>query len=542
MARAPAAAPAGRLFLLEVPFAQRRAAQAAGARWDEGRRAWAWRGERLPQALLPFRPPPYSLERLLEDRANRVRRAPSRPAKEVSPRPHQEEAIALVRRIRRAGRAGALIGDAVGLGKTWTAWLALRDDPTLASVLVVCPLAVAPHWRATIQAAGDGGKEVAVVNYDRLQRLFALPADGKKRKLKGKARDGEAMAFDAVVWDEAHRLRNPDSARAKFARKIDAKAAWRLWLSATAGENPLQLSYLAPLLAKATGTRPSEMKDFAAWLAAEGLGVAKQAFGRWAWTGDPGAEGRVRDLLYGGPLPLGIRRRPEDVAGWPEMERIPFPLDLEPEAAALYEDLWRDFRKSLGLGLQGQRNPKDALSQRMRFRQKASLLRLDGAAALVEDLLENGMKVAVSVAFQETLEALRERLSPLAPVCEIHGRQTGEEKEAERRRFQGGDARVCVFTVEEGISLHQGEIAGDDAPRALVIHDVRWSAIQMEQIEGRTHRDGKFAPAYWTFAPGTIDERILEVVLAKVRTMRAMQGDETATTRAIEEALLGGAP
>jgi hypothetical protein len=178
----------------------------------------------------------------------------------------------------------------------------------------------------------------------------------------------------------------------------------------------------------------------------------------------------------------------------------------------------------------------------MRFRQKASLLRLDGTAALAEELLDNGLKVAVSVAFQETLEAMRARLAQTAPVCVLHGRQSSAEKEAERRRFQGGDARVCIFTLEEGVSLHQGEAAGDDSPRALVIHDVRWSAIQMEQIEGRTHRDGRFAPAYWTFAPGTIDERILEVVLAKVRTMRAMQGDETATTRAIEEALLGAAP
>jgi hypothetical protein len=224
------------------------------------------------------------------------------------------------------------------------------------------------------------------------------------------------------------------------------------------------------------------------------------------------------------------------------MERIPFPIELAPEALALYRELWRDFRRSLGLGLRGQRNPRDALAQRMRFRQKASLLRLDGSAALAEELLDNGLKVAVSVAFQETLDAMRARLAKAASVCVLHGRQTAAEKEAERRRFQGGDARICIFTLEEGVSLHQGEAAGDDAPRALVIHDVRWSAIQMEQIEGRTHRDGRFAPAYWTFAPGTIDERILEVVLAKVRTMRTMQGDETATTRAIEEALLKAAP
>ena len=152
----------------------------------------------------------------------------------------------------------------------------------------------------------DGGKEIAVVNSERLQKLFVLPDDSKRRTLRGKACDGEAMAFDAVVWDEAHRLRNLDGARAKFAKKIDAKASRRLWLSATAGKNPLQLSYLAPLQARATETRLSEMKDFAAWLAAQDLGVAKKAFGRWRWSGDPGVEARVHDLFYGGPCLLAF--------------------------------------------------------------------------------------------------------------------------------------------------------------------------------------------------------------------------------------------
>ena len=34
-----------------------------------------------------------------------------------------------------------------------------------------------------------------------------------------------------------------------------------IWLSATAGQNPLELSYLAPLLAGVTESRAADLKD-----------------------------------------------------------------------------------------------------------------------------------------------------------------------------------------------------------------------------------------------------------------------------------------
>jgi hypothetical protein len=207
--------------------------------------------------------------------------------------------------------------------------------------------------------------------------------------------------------------------------------------------------------------------------------------------------------------------------------------DADRRAWARQGDLRRDFRRSLGLGLRGQRNLRDALAQRMRFRRKTFLPRLDGSAAPAEELPDDGLKAAVSVSFQETPDPMRLRLAEAAPVRVLHGRRTAAETKAERRRFRGGDARIRIFTPEEGVSLRQGEAAGDDAPRARAIRDVRRSAIRMQRIEGRTHRDGRPAPACRTFAPDAIDERILEAVPARLRTM---QGDGTPTTRAIEEA------
>jgi hypothetical protein len=121
------------------------------------------------------------------------------------------------------------------------------------------------------------------------------------------------------------------------------------------------------------------------------------------------------------------------------------------------------------------------------------------------------------------------------PCAEIHGGLSAAEREAQRLRFQRGEAPVILFTVEEGISLHQGEYV--DVPRSQVIHDLRWSAIQMAQIEGRCHRDGRFAQVYWAYADGTIEDRIARVVAGRIQSMKEMVGDDVATLREIERLL-----
>ena len=69
------------------------------------------------------------------------------------------------------------------------------------------------------------------------------------------------------------------------------------------------------------------------------LGVTRGAFGRWEWRGDPADCENVRALLFDGEPPAGIRRRPEDIAGWPEISRVLTPLELDAEERALYDAL-----------------------------------------------------------------------------------------------------------------------------------------------------------------------------------------------------------
>ncbi|MFO0734836.1 MAG: SNF2-related protein [Labilithrix sp.] len=527
-----------RVHALDVPFAMRGVANAAGARWDPERGVFTWRGGALPASLRPFRPARYSWEAHVERELNdRDREEPSKPKGKLVPRAHQTEAVASILRARNAKRPGFLLADDVGLGKTITTWQALLEMRDVDSVLIVCPLAVVAHWRRTIEAMGDGGKDVVILNYDRLGKLFEVkPAARKKvRSKKGLARVGAAPELDAIVFDESHRCKNPTAARSKLAAKLVANADWVLWLSATAGQNPLELSYLAPLLASVTGSRAADLKDFEAWCQTQGLGLTRGTFGRWEWRGDPADCEKVRALLFDGETPAGIRRRPEDIAGWPEINRILTPIELTPESRELYTQAWTAFRKEMELAPRG-RDPRSALAAVLRLRQKSSLIRVTGTVELVQDLLANGHQVAVSVAFMESLVAIRDALAAEKVACaEIHGELEASAREEQRLRFQRGDAKVVLFTVEEGISLHEGE--HNDAPRSEVIHDLRWSAIQMAQIEGRCHRDGRFAQVYWTYADDTIEERIARLVASRIHSMKEMIGDDVATLDEIERLL-----
>lgn len=535
---------APRTQVLDVPFAMRAVATANRARWDAAHGVFLYDGAELPAELAPFRALPYSWEmRVQRELADAPPPAPSRAASALVLRPHQREAVAAIAAARAAGFPGYLLADDVGLGKTLTAWAAVLAMPAAKRVLVVCPLAVVAHWRRTIEAMGDGGKDIVVLNYDRLGKLFEV-SDAARKKIrtkKGLARAGTAPELDAIILDESHRLKNPTAARSKLAAKLVASAGFTLWLSATAGQNPLELSYLAPLLARTTGSRAKDLKDFEAWCLDQGLGVTRGTFGKWEWRGERADCEKVRTMLFEpaqkGQPTAGIRRRPEDIAGWPAINRILTPIELSAAERALYDEAWTAFRREMDLAPHG-RDPKSALAASLRLRQKSSLIRAAGTVELARELLDNGHQVAISVAFRETLDALRTALETgLGAVrcAAIHGGLSAAAREDERLRFQRGDARVALFTVEEGISLHQGE--HNDAPRSELIHDLRWSAIQMAQIEGRCHRDGRFAQVYWAYADDTVEEKIARVVAGRIQSMKEMIGDDTETLREIESLL-----
>ncbi len=70
------------------------------------------------------------------------------------------------------------------------------------------------------------------------------------------------------------------------------------------------------------------------------------------------------------------------------------------------------------------------------------------------------------------------------------------------------------------------------ARRSVVVHDMRHSAIQLQQIEGRCHRDGQHATIFYAYAEDTVEEAVAATVIARMAAMEGLAGDDT---RLLEE-------
>lgn len=570
---APVVGPGERLFVLSVPFDERPIAQANGAHWDPYTRQTVYVGAALRYGLTPYASQDYSWERWAEDDFNGYI-LPCQPSGHpMTPRPHQVEAINKIAATSLAGYRGFLEADDVGLGKTVSALLGayeVADQRGAKTMLIMCPKGVIAHWRRTIASMGDHGLRIVVINYDQAKKLLSVPdsaaaASRTRTKNKHIAASGTPLVdWDIVLADESHKVKNQSAQRSKALARISrysataANAPFVIWMSATAGQNPTELSYLAPLLSQLTGATKTELKDFGQWLSDQGFCVTYNArFDKWDWGVIPENAGptekaqieghrardlaKIKSLLFDGATAPSIRRLPTDIAGWPEIQRIAHPVELDLAQRALYMQAWTAFRAEMKLFAKG-RDPKGGMAARIRFRQKASLIRVPGTVDLALDLIDNGHQVAISLEFHETSDALREALEKAkVTVAEYSGRNPSTREE-ERFTFQRGQAQVMLFSVTEGISLHQGEALGDgtfasNIPRAAIVHDPRYSGLDSLQIEGRTHRDGQAANVYYTFAAGTVEEKITQTLVGRVLSTKTMLGDDVSSVQVLESVL-----
>ncbi len=524
----PTAGPGERVWVLSVPFR----APAPGAVWHPGLQAHVWVGPDLPPELAPYDPPPYTLERFLEDELNEKPR-PLPIARPMTPRDLQWDGADVVAAHAAAGGRVFLLGDDPGVGKTGTAILAARliaEQRDVRTVLVVAdrPAAITiPHWARSIAGFGDGGLRWCVTTWDRLAKVSKL-------------------RFDVVIADEAHMVRHTTTQRWKHWKAVSGAARAKdapfvLAATATPAHTPLELPYLAPQFAQQHGEALREWADLPKRLSAHGFHVERGRYG-WQWTEDADERradlARLQSWLADADPPATLHRP----APWGPVSVTGTAVALTPAERAAYESEWSEFRAEMQLARRSRQSAKGRAAL-MRFRQKAGLIRVQATVDWVRSQVEAERQVAVSVEFVETAaDPIREALLDAGiPVAGIYGRDRFDV-EAERLRFQRGDAMVCVFTVTASISLHAGELLPDgstasELPRVGLFHQPRFSGIQARQVTGRTHRDGRSSPWRIAFAEDTVEEQVARVMVERLAVSGSTAGADTSSLQEIAELL-----
>jgi len=524
----PVAGPGERVWVLAVPFR----APAPGAVWRADLQAHVWVGAELPPELAPYDPPPYTFERFLEDELNDKPRALPL-VRPMTPRDQQWDGADVVAAHAAAGGRVFLLGDDPGVGKTGTAILAARliaEQREVRTVLVVAdrPAAITiPHWARSIAGFGDGGLRWCVTTWDRLAKVSKL-------------------RFDLVIADEAHMVRHTTTQRWKHWKAVSGAgrvkdAPFVLACTATPAHTPLELPYLAPQFAVTHSEPLKEWADLPKKLAASGFHVERGRYG-WQWTEDPDERradlGRLQGWLADADPPATLHRP----APWGPVSVTGTPVALTPAERAAYDSEWSEFRAEMQLARRSRQSAKGRAAL-LRFRQKAGLIRVQATVDWVKAQVEAERQVAVSVEFVETAaDPIREALldSGIA-VAGIYGRDRFDV-EAERLRFQRGEAPVCVFTVTASISLHAGELLPDGrpasgTPRVGLFHQPRFSGIQARQVTGRTHRDGQVSPWRIAFAEDTVEEQVARVMVERLAVSGSAAGADTSSLQEIAELL-----
>jgi SNF2 family DNA or RNA helicase len=433
-----------------------------------------------------------------------------------------------------AGRLYGYAGHEVATGKTATTLHTLRHCRV---ILVVCPISVASSWtkqagifdpdrrvviavdgtsakrcKAIAEAAADGGRVLIVINYDAVwrQKIFEAVTE---------------VAWDAIVLDEAHRIKGPSSkssrALARLARS--QPEAIRLCLSGTpTPHSPLdwwsQFYFLDPSI----------------------LGESFSAFRKRVANVHPQYPGWVTGFKADAIRELTARLDPhvhrvksEDVLDLPDAIHETIEVTLSAKTRKFYADLETDMIAFVEAGGAVTASNRMVVVGRLQSA-TSGFTRIDDAGDFV---LIDGSP-AKRLAFGEWLEDFP-RAEPLVVFClylrdidEVMAqcRQSGRTclehsgREKGLERWQAGDVEVLVVQQQTGG-------CGIDLTRAsfCVYYSLSHSLGDYEQSLARIRRPNqpKCCRYFHLVAKGTVDEDIYSALQEKRDVVESVLGNLT---------------
>lgn len=432
-------------------------------------------------------------------------------------------------------RLAALIGDEMGLGKTIQA-IGVANASGAKAILVLCPASLKLNWRRELARwlvadlpvhVVEGGKAafpdvtgggVVIVNYDVLHAYTA---------------DVRSTTWDLLIGDEAHFLKEKDTRRTR---------------AAFGGAKTKTSEAITPIPARRrlllTGTpmnsRPKELfpllhyLDPVAWpefwpFARRYCAAHRDRNGFWDLDG-ASHQAELQEKLRSTVM---VRRlKAEVLIELPPKVRqvLPLPADtaalrrlLRDEQAA--HDAWERLRDAKEAGADA------AFDQLSRLREQVGLAK---APLIAEHVATDAGPV---VAFAHHKSVVHHTAAALRKagrrVVVVMGDMDVAERQASVDAFQASEADVIIGTLGAmgvGLTLTRSS--------HVVIGELDWVPSTISQAEDRCHRIGQTGSVHVEHLvfEGSLDSRLVEVLIDKQRVLDAVLDDRPATAPVSAEA------
>jgi SNF2 family DNA or RNA helicase len=400
-----------------------------------------------------------------------------------------------------------LLADDVGLGKSMSCLLVLRNPGALPA-LVVCLPHLARQWQDELAKTLPALRPHIVRTlspYDPAKRLGRDPdvLIVPYSKLRGW---GEALAgrVRTVIFDEMQDLRHPDTAKYEAAERVAEDAVFRLGATATPVYNyGGEIYSLVSILAPDVLGSPAEFSR--EWCGGYGHGgVDKKSRVR-----DPAALG-----VYLREQGVMLRRTRRDVGReLPEVIRVPHSIDVDEDALDLLTlDAVELAEMIVARTAARQELWKASGEFDWKMRHATGVAKAPYVAEFTRLLLDAEEQVVLFGWHRDVYDIWADRLADYEPAY-YTGTESPTRKHASYEDFASGRSRVLFVSLRAGAGLdglqHVSNIA--------VFGELDWSPGIHDQCIGRLHRDGMTEPvvAYFLVADQGADPVIADVLNLK---------------------------
>jgi len=450
--------------------------------------------------------------------------------------PHQREGAL---KIIRDMNTSALLSDEVGLGKTITTGIILKENIMrgfVKKVLILTPPSLVDQWVAELKEKFELDFQIiesvddwatvnfAIASLDRV-KLFDPVAREFKHKL------AHEILWDLVVVDEAHKLKERNTIRWRFVDMLHKKRF--LLLTATPFQNDLlELYNLLNLLKKGH------------------LGTVKEFRNKFLYKGNkrhPLNPLELRKKLG----ELMVRRKRSEI-GIEYKPRIPkiISVDLTKEEKVIYDNICELIKSKYFMASGSQINgllavfailPKITSSSRSAIESLTRIandeayheitrefaagilrdcekLKVDSKVEVLVKVVEeiksrsDNEKILIYTRHPTTLRYIVEKLKPFnLKIVEFMGGLDREEKTRRINEFKAdADVLISTDTGAEGLNFQ--------FCRNLINYDLPWNPMSVEQRIGRLDRIGQKREIYvYSLATkDTMEEYVVDLIINKM--------------------------